>query len=192
MKPVVFLDRDGVITIDRGYTYRVEDYALVPGVVDGLRALKKTGFSLVVITNQSGIARGLFSEEAYRAFTEHMVSDLENKGVYLDGVLHCPHHPTEGIGKYRVDCDCRKPKPGMIYAAEQQFGPFDYANAWVIGDKITDIEAGKNAHVSIRGMLISKNGEDDGGRYSLVQGVDFTAANFLEAARIILEEHKEV
>ena len=106
-----FIDRDGVIIEERSYAYRIEDFAPLPGAVAALGELQAAGYRLIVITNQSGIARGLYSEEDYLAFSAHMERHLEGQGVRLDAVEYCPHLPEAPMARYRLDCDCRKPGP---------------------------------------------------------------------------------
>ena len=108
-----FLDRDGVINIDRGYVYRREDFDFVPGALDGARRLHDLGYALVVISNQSGIGRGLFSETQFDALSHWMKEKFIAAGAPLSGIYFCPHHPTKARGRYLRSCDCRKPAPGI-------------------------------------------------------------------------------
>ena len=117
MNKAVFLDRDGTINVDKNYLYRVEDFEFLPGVIEGLKAFQKAGYLLIVITNQSGIARGYYSERDYEILTDYMRNELQKKGVFLTDVLYCPHHPDGIIPKYRINCECRKPKLGLFYQA---------------------------------------------------------------------------
>jgi D-glycero-D-manno-heptose 1,7-bisphosphate phosphatase len=137
MTPYVFLDRDGTLTVDRGYIHRIEDFALLPGVVEGLRALSAAGFGLAIVTNQSGIARGYFDEAAYGAFQAHLKRELATAGVAIAGSYHCPHGPDAG-------CRCRKPAPGLVLDAAAALGA-DLARSWVIGNAERDAEAGLQA-----------------------------------------------
>jgi D-glycero-D-manno-heptose 1,7-bisphosphate phosphatase len=141
-----FVDRDGVIVEDRGYAYRPEDLALLPGAAAALRALQSAGFLLVVVTNQSGLARGLYTEADYEAFTAHMRARLALEGVRLDAIEHCPHLPDAPVARYRKDCDCRKPRPGMLLRAIAALG-IDPADSVLIGDRATDLAAGRAAGV---------------------------------------------
>ena len=133
MSRFVFLDRDGTLTRDAGYTHRLEDYALLPGVVDGLRRLRDAGFRLAVVTNQSGIGRGLFEEADYRRFEDHLEADLRERGVAVEASLHCPHAPDAG-------CRCRKPAPGLLEEAVRRLGA-SLDESWMIGDQPRDAEA---------------------------------------------------
>lgn len=139
--PAVFLDRDGVINIDNGYISKVDDFTFIEGVIDACKELKAQGYLLVVITNQSGIARGYFTEDDFDILTRWMDWSLADRDVELDGIYYCPHHATEGNGEFKVECDCRKPKPGMIFNAVQDLN-IDLSSSILIGDKISDIQAG--------------------------------------------------
>jgi D-glycero-D-manno-heptose 1,7-bisphosphate phosphatase len=141
-----FVDRDGVIIEERGYAYRIEDFVPLPGAIAALRDLKTAGYRLVVITNQSGIARGLYSEEDYRRFTVHMDTQLRAQGVQLDAVEYCPHLPDAVVARYRLDCDCRKPGPAMLQRSASRLG-IDLGRSVLVGDRRTDVEAGRAAGV---------------------------------------------
>ena len=153
MRRAAFIDRDGVINEERDYVHRPEDFHLLPGVVDGLRRLQQAGFALVVVTNQAGIARGLYGEAEFARLTEYMTALLQRQGVTLAGVYHCPHHPSAGIGPWRVDCDCRKPKPGMLLQAARELS-LSLPDSVLVGDKSSDIEAGRRAGVG-RCLLVT-------------------------------------
>jgi len=145
-RKAAFIDRDGVLNEERAFVHRPEDFALLPGAVAALRLLKEAGYLLVVITNQSGIARGLYSEADYLALTEHMRAHLAAEGVPLDAVEHCPHLPDAPVERYRLDCDCRKPKPGMLRRAAQTLD-IEPGASFLVGDRLTDIEAGRAAGI---------------------------------------------
>jgi D-glycero-D-manno-heptose 1,7-bisphosphate phosphatase len=147
-----FLDRDGVINLDRGYVYRREDFEFVPGALDGARRLHAMGFLLVVATNQSGIGRGFYGEADFEALSAWMRDEFKAAGAPLAGVYHCPHHPTDAIGEYRRACDCRKPGPGMLLAAARDLG-IDLAASAMFGDKASDLEAARAAGVPLRILL---------------------------------------
>lgn len=141
-----FIDRDGVINADHGYVHRAEHFELLSGVTAALRRLKESGFLLIVVTNQSGIARGLYTEADYAALTQHLRDLLATEGVTLDAAYHCPHLPDATVAAYRVHCDCRKPAPGMILRAIAEFG-IDPQRSMLVGDKPSDIQAGRAAGV---------------------------------------------
>ena len=188
MKKIVFLDRDGTINRDKGYTYKIEEYELLPGVKKGLENLIDKKFHIVILTSQSGIGRGMYSEEDYKKFAEHLIADLKNSGIKILGMYYCPHHPEEGIGEYKKDCHCRKPKPGLILEAEKDQGPFDYSNSWAIGDTVRDLEMAKNTHSDIKTILLPKNyGTTDNKPIEKSDFPDFKAENFEKAVKVILE-----
>ena len=143
---VAFLDRDGVINRDSGYVGHIENFEFLPGAVDAMRRLQDLGFTLAVVTNQSGIARGYFTEAAYDVLTNHMIDELEARGVRLAGVAHCPHLPTAAVAAYRLTCGCRKPAPGLILRLAERLRA-DLATSSLIGDKASDIAAGRAAGV---------------------------------------------
>lgn len=147
-----FLDRDGVINIDHGYVVRREDFSFVPGALAGARRLHELGFAVVVVTNQSGIGRGLYSVEAFRQLTDWMKAQFEAAGAPLAGVYYCPHHPTEATGAFRRACDCRKPAPGMLHAAARDLG-LDLGASVLFGDKESDLLAARAAGVPERVLL---------------------------------------
>lgn len=152
LRRAAFLDRDGVINIDRGYVVRREDFQFVAGVLEGARRLHELGFLLVVTSNQSGIGRGLYTEAEFNAVTGWMRSEFLAAGAPITGVYFCPHHPTEALGEYRRTCQCRKPAPGMLLAAEHDLG-IDLSASAMFGDKLSDLEAARAAGVPIRVLL---------------------------------------
>lgn len=142
----IFLDRDGTINIDHGYVHQIDDFQFIEGVGKTLKTLQERGYLLVLVTNQSGIARGYFSEAQFEQLTEWMDWSLdEDYGVVLDGIYYCPHHP-EGKGEYRQECDCRKPKAGMFIQAIQDLN-IDPAKSYMVGDKLEDLLAAEAAGV---------------------------------------------
>jgi len=141
-----FIDRDGVINEDRGLVHSVQDLVFLPGAVQALRELRSAGYLLVVVTNQSGIARGLYSEADFLELTAHMQRSLLAAGVRLDAVRYCPHLPDASVERYRLDCQCRKPRPGMLTGAIEELR-ITPADSMLIGDRKSDIEAGRSAGV---------------------------------------------
>lgn len=152
----VFLDRDGVINLDKAYVHRWEDFEFVPKAVAAMKLLVDAGYRIVVITNQSGIARGIFSEAQYLALTAQIREYLLTEGVPLLDVLHCPHHPKGVVPAYAIDCACRKPAPGMLLQAARRHA-IDLTQSVLIGDKPADILAGRNAGVSCSYLVKSDN-----------------------------------
>ena len=139
MQKTVFLDRDGVINIEKDYLYKIEDFEFVDGVMDACKYLQNLGFQLVVITNQSGIGRGYYTQEDFDLLTEWMIKEFASNGITISGVYLCPHAPDEG-------CNCRKPLTGMIDQACKDL-VIDLKSSWLIGDKGSDIECAINAHI---------------------------------------------
>lgn len=146
LRPAAFLDRDGVINLDHGYVYRREDFEFVPGTLAACARLRSLGLALVVVTNQAGIARGLYGEDDFRRLTDWMKAAFAAAGAPLDGVYHCPHHPQAQRPEYRRVCACRKPAPGMLLAAMRDLS-LEPARSVLFGDKASDIEAGAAAGV---------------------------------------------
>jgi len=145
-RKAAFIDRDGVLNEERAFVHRIEDFAFVPGAIEALQALQAAGYLLVVVSNQSGIARGLYSEADYLALTAHMRERLQAAGVRLDAVQYCPHLADAPVERYRVDCDCRKPKPGMLRSAIAALD-IDPQASLLVGDRLSDLEAGRAAAV---------------------------------------------
>lgn len=151
MDRVVFLDRDGTINVEKKYLYKPEDFEFIEGTQEAIRLLNEAGYKVVVITNQAGVARGYYTEEDVDRLHRYINKRLAESGAHIDAFYYCPHHPENGIGKYQIACDCRKPKIGMFLQAEKLFD-IDKGNSWMIGDKLIDIEAGKN--YGVRTVLV--------------------------------------
>lgn len=141
LRRAVFLDRDGTINVEKDYLYRVEDFEFIPGAPEAIRLLKAAGFLVIVVTNQAGVARGYYDEQAVVLLHAHLQELLVEHNATVDGYYLCPHHPTEGLGAYRVACDCRKGAPGMLLQAAREHG-INLADSFMVGDKVADIEAG--------------------------------------------------
>lgn len=157
-RPAAFLDRDGVINVDHGYTFRREDFAFVPGALAAAAELAALGFALVVVTNQSGIGRGLYTEADFLALTDWMKQQFAAASAPLAGVYWCPHHPQALLPAYRRDCDCRKPAPGLLRRAIAELH-LDPARSLLFGDKASDLQAAQAAGVPLR-VLLGLNGEE--------------------------------
>jgi len=141
----VFLDRDGVITQEPPhYAHELSQLELIPKSADAIRLLNENGFVVIVASNQAGIAHGYYREEDAILFHQAMKENLAKEGAYIDAIYYCPHHPEAKIERYRVDCNCRKPKPGMLTRAEKELN-IDLKQSFIVGDKLSDIEAGKRA-----------------------------------------------
>jgi D-glycero-D-manno-heptose 1,7-bisphosphate phosphatase len=146
MNRAVFIDRDGTISEEVGYINHVSRFRLFPYSAAALKQLHDNGYLAIVITNQAGVARGYFSEEMVQAIHQQMTMDLEISGARLDAIYYCAHHPTVGEPPYQLDCDCRKPKPGLLLRAARDYN-IDLANSWMVGDRYSDIELAANAGV---------------------------------------------
>jgi D-glycero-D-manno-heptose 1,7-bisphosphate phosphatase len=140
----VFLDRDGTINVEKEYLHRTEEFEFIPGAADAIRLLKDAGFLVIVVTNQSGIGRGYYDEADVHRLHRFMDRELKRHGAAVDAYYLCPHHPLHGIGDYRRECACRKPLPGMLLEAADDFS-IDLAASFIIGDKMADIDAGRAA-----------------------------------------------
>lgn len=143
-QPAVFIDRDGTLTEEVGYVNHPRRLRLLPRSAEAIRRLNRSGLKAVMVTNQSGVARGYFSEEVLHAVNEALVSQLKAEGAYLDGLYVCLHHPTEGTPSYRAVCDCRKPEPGLLTRAAADLA-LDLSRSWMVGDKISDVLVGRRA-----------------------------------------------
>ena len=150
--PAIFLDRDGTLNVDHGYVHEIDNFQFIDGVIEAMRELKNMGFALVLVTNQSGIARGMFTEDQFMQLTEWMDWSLADRDVYLDGIYYCPHHPEGSVAEYRQECDCRKPQPGMLLSAQKELH-IDMAASYIVGDKPDDMQAGAAAGVGTKVLV---------------------------------------
>tara|TARA_Y100000589_G_C27187207_1_gene643193 strand:+ start:2178 stop:2711 length:534 start_codon:yes stop_codon:yes gene_type:complete len=141
---IAFLDRDGVINKDIGYAYKIKDLMFCEKSIEGMKLLIKKNYNLIIITNQSGIGRGLYREKDFFNFMNHMYLELEKENIKILDTFFCPHHPTKGIGEYKKNCNCRKPKAGMIIEAKKKWS-INLDESILVGDKYDDIEAGRSA-----------------------------------------------
>ena len=138
MNKAVFLDRDGTINIDKGYLYKISDFEFLPKAVEALKILQNAGYLLIIITNQSGIGRGYYTEEDFMKLNEYMKSELKKNGVNISGVYYCPHLPDAEVERYRKICTCRKPATGLFERAVHDFD-IDLSRSYAVGDKERDI-----------------------------------------------------
>lgn len=175
-----FIDRDGVINEERNYVYRIEDFLLLPSVVEGLAVLRDSGYLLIVVTNQAGIARGYYSQAAMDRLHCHLRATLADKGVKLDAIYFCPHHPQGSVSDLAMDCACRKPAPGMLLQAAHDFD-LDLPSSVLIGDKLSDVLAGQQAGVGRTVLVETGHALEQSARAQ----ADFVASNLLAAARLL-------
>lgn len=178
-----FIDRDGVINEERNYVHRISDFVLLPGVVEGLKLLRNAGYRLIVVTNQAGIARGYYAQDEMDRLHDHMRELLAEHGVSLDAIYFCPHHPQGSIEHLAIECDCRKPSPGMLQQAAKDFD-LNLATSVLIGDKLSDVRAGKCAGVGRTVIVESGHNVERIARLE----ADVVAADLLAAARVLTSD----
>lgn len=181
----VFLDRDGTINEEVGYLDRLDKLRLLPGAGEAVRLINRSGMKVVVITNQSGIGRGLFDEAFVDAVHAEMSRMLWEAGAAIDGFYFCPHHPTEGIARYRRSCSCRKPAPGLLLRAAAELA-IDLSRSYMIGDMPKDVEAGQQA--GAKGILVRTGYGTDVELGAVTP--DYITADILTAVRWILGQGK--
>lgn len=146
--PALFLDRDGVINVDRAYVSRQEDFQFVDGIFELCRFARQLGYLIFVVTNQAGIGRGYYTEQDFLRLSDWMCGVFNAQGIVIDRVYFCPSHPEHGVGEHKVDSPYRKPGPGMILQAAEEFD-VDLTRSVLVGDKETDIRAGITAGVGV-------------------------------------------
>lgn len=187
-KRAVFIDRDGTISEEVGYINHPERFRLFPYAASAIKQLNQNGWLAIVTTNQAGVARGYFTEDMIHAVHGRMTSELESEGARIDAIFYCAHHPSVGDPPYRIDCDCRKPKPGLITRAARDFD-IDLSNSWVVGDRYSDIELARNAGVKSALVLSGYGrGEWEHQSSSWTQQPDLVADDLLAAVRLIVGE----
>jgi D-glycero-D-manno-heptose 1,7-bisphosphate phosphatase len=182
----VFLDRDDTLIEDPGYINSPEQVKLLEGAAEALMELRKMGYKLVVVTNQSAVARGIVSEKVLREIHERMKSLLGEKGAFVDRIYYCPYHPEGAIAKYRKESELRKPNPGMLLQAAEDMD-IDTAESWLIGNSMRDVEAGLRA--GCRTILIERSYEHKGPKRG-ERGPDHKSVNIKEAVNIIKKHHR--
>jgi len=188
VKTAVFLDRDGTLIEDVGYLHRLDQMALFPWTIDSVRALNHAGLPVVVITNQSGIARGMFNDAFVEETHRHLSARLAAGGARVDAYYYCPHHPAGKIEAYTRQCDCRKPAPGMVERAARDLG-LDPSRSFVVGD--TWLDVGVARAVGARGILVrTGGGAFHEGRGSKEISADAVVDNLAAAASWILTRMK--
>lgn len=186
-RPAVFIDRDGTLSEEVGYVNHVTRFRLFPYSAEAIRLLREHGWLVIVITNQAGVARGYFGEELIDEVHQVLNSQLKSAGTSVDAIYYCAHHPTIGEPPYRLDCDCRKPKPGLINRAAKDFD-IDLSRSWMIGDRHSDIELAHNAGVR-SAFVMSGYGRGEWAykRQTWTQQPELTAENLLEAVKQLVK-----
>lgn len=182
----VFIDRDGTINEEVQYLANLQDFKLLSGIGEAIKLLNENGFKVIVITNQAGVARGYFGEDKLKEIHQEMRKQLKEKGAHLDGIYYCPHHPTEGIGKYKKNCWYRKPNPGMLEKAVKDFN-LDLGKSYVIGDQLIDIKLGNNARCKTVLVLTGYGKDSYRKKDDRKIKVDFIADNLKKAVELILK-----
>ncbi len=184
----MFIDRDGTISEEVGYVNHPSRFRLYPYAADAIKVLNKSGWLAIVITNQAGVARGYFSEDVIVSVHDQLERDLQNASAQLDAIYYCAHHPTVGEPPYRFDCDCRKPKTGLIDRAGKDF-EIDLAASWMAGDRYSDVELARNAGLHSAFVLSGYGrGEWEFQRQSWKHQPDLVCENLLEAVNRIVGE----
>ena len=186
----VFIDRDGTISEEVGYVNHVSRYRVFPFAAEAIRTLTDAGWLAILVTNQAGVARGYFKEEVIGAVHALLGAELERGGARLDAVYYCPHHPTVGEPPYRLDCDCRKPRPGLVRRAAGELN-VDLPASWMVGDRYGDTELARNAGVRSALVLTGYGrGELEHQSHDWAHRPDLVAENLLEAATEIVRSDK--
>jgi D-glycero-D-manno-heptose 1,7-bisphosphate phosphatase len=188
MNRAVFLDRDGTINEEVGYLKSLDLLKIIPGAGAAIKRLNEAGFKVVIITNQSGVARGYFPESLVHEAHALLIAMLQKEGASIDGIYYCPHHPTEGNSKHTILCDCRKPATGLMDRAARELD-IDLKRSFMVGDKWSDVELGHRA--GARTILVRSGfAADDQGnmRLSHVEDPDFTAHDLAGAVVWIIQQ----
>jgi D-glycero-D-manno-heptose 1,7-bisphosphate phosphatase len=187
-KSAVFIDRDGTLIVDAEYLSDPDKLELYEDSAKSLEKLNKAGILAILVTNQSGVARGYFDENTVHVLNKKLADELKNQNAYLDAIYYCPHHKKGVVEEYIKECDCRKPKTGLIKQAVSDFKEIDLQKSYVIGDKASDIELAKNAGCK---SILVKTGYGQqvlNGSYQEYIEPDFVAENMKDAVDWILED----
>ena len=182
----VFLDRDGTIIEDTGYISSLQGVHFIPGSIEAIRQLNEAGYKVIVITNQSGIARNFFSEDMLQAIDKFIHKQVLIGGGHIDAFYYCPHHPEHGVYPYRRECDCRKPEPGLIKRGAREHH-VDLNRSFMIGDHSCDIEAGQRA--GLRTIFVT-TGHGKKEQTKIKKQPDHIAANLAGAVQWVIKEAK--
>jgi D-glycero-D-manno-heptose 1,7-bisphosphate phosphatase len=185
-RPAVFIDRDGTISEEVGYVNHPSRFRLFPYSAEAIRILNNNDWLAILITNQAGVARGYFSEETILKVHDQLKRELHE--AQLDAIYYCAHHPTVGDAPYRVDCNCRKPKPGLIERATQDFD-INLSASWMVGDRYSDVELARNAGLQSAFLLSGYGlGEWEYQRQDWKHQPDIVCENLLEAVKMIVKK----
>jgi D-glycero-D-manno-heptose 1,7-bisphosphate phosphatase len=186
-RPALFMDRDGTVSEEVGYVNHPSRFRLFPYSAEAIKLLNDNGWLAIVVTNQAGVARGYFAEEVILQIHEQLQRDLETSGAKVDAIYYCAHHPSVGEPPYRLDCDCRKPRTGLIERAAADF-EIDVQRSWVVGDRYSDIELARNAGLHSAFVLSGYGrGEWEYQRASWKLEPDAVGETLLDVVRIVIE-----
>ena len=188
MRPVVFLDRDGTLNEEIGYIHDVTMLNLINGAAESVKKLNQANIAAVMVSNQTGAARGFYKEEHIKKLNDRLVNLLEEKGAHLDGLYYCPHLESGKVPEFSIACDCRKPEPGLVKKAFKDHPDVDPARSYVVGDKASDVELAKNC--GAKGILV-KTGYGQAvhdGRYQWKVEPHYLAHNITDAVNWILKD----
>jgi D-glycero-D-manno-heptose 1,7-bisphosphate phosphatase len=186
-RPAVFIDRDGTISEEVGYVNHPSRFRVFPYSSEAIKILNDAGWLAIVITNQAGVARGYFSEDVIHKIHDQLTRDLQTESAKLDAIYYCAHHPSLGEPPYRLDCDCRKPKPGLIQQAAKDFD-IDLAASWMAGDRYSDVELARNAGLRSAFVLSGYGrGEWEYQSQAWAHRPDLVCENLLEAVKSIVD-----
>ena len=178
----VFLDRDGTLIVDKIYSCKIGEIEILPGVIEGLRNLQSKGYLLIVITNQSGIARGIFTENELLEFNFYLTKFFDEQGIHLTKVYYCPHHPKGSLHKYTVNCDCRKPRTKLFWDAVREYN-IELNESYAVGDRLRDCSICFES--LCKGIVIGDNSMN----YNCYKGSIYKCNNFKEAVEYIAREY---
>ena len=185
-RPAVFIDRDGTISEEVGYINHPSRFQLYPYSTEAIKLLNEHGWLAIVVTNQAGVARGYFSEDVVREVHRELNRKMGESSARLDAIYYCAHHPTVGDPPYRLDCDCRKPKAGLVQRAAQDFA-IELGSSWMVGDRYSDIELARNAGLRSAFVLSGYGrGEWEYQRQNWKHQPDLVSDNLLAAVKEIL------
>jgi D-glycero-D-manno-heptose 1,7-bisphosphate phosphatase len=180
MNKAVFLDRDGTIIVDKGYIQTPKDVELIPGVIEAMKRLILHKFKIIIITNQSAVARGIITEDELAQIHQRMIRLLKKHKIKIDGIYYCPHLVDGVVREYRIDCDCRKPKPGLILRAVKEHN-IDMQQSYMVGNTVNDMKAAATAGIKCK-ILIAEGA-------TRCEVADLVVSTFKDAVSSIIEGH---
>lgn len=192
VRPVVFLDRDGTINVEAGYIRNLDELVLIKGAASAIKRLNQNGIAAVLVTNQSGAARGYYSEDHITKLNSKLCQLLLKDGAFLDAMYYCPHLPDAPVTDYKLHCSCRKPQPGLVERALKEHPDFDCINSFVVGDKATDIELARNCGAKSVLVLTGYGADVVKGAYQFKITADFEAPSIVEAVEWILTKTRQL